>query len=261
MVFAQEEDLYNLENTRKFADYLYKSGQYQLAVNEYERALFLNPSNDTLKYLLVQSISEQGKPLQAIERTNNLFEARDLPTNMAKVQAHNLFLIKDFKQLNDLVKKNAYLSDEDKLAAAAYTELWQLDWNAATPMIQQLEILGYSNTPDLQDLLKRGQSLRYKSPALAVGLSALVPGLGKAYVGDWKDGLISLIIVSGTAWQSYRSFKRKGSDNFGGWFLGAVSIGFYGGNILGTNKAAKKYNNKLNGVIQHETEHHFLGHF
>ncbi len=50
-----QPDLFDAEHTRQFADYLYKSGQYDFAVEEYQRLVFLDPGSYTAKTGIIKS--------------------------------------------------------------------------------------------------------------------------------------------------------------------------------------------------------------
>ena len=58
---SQERDLFDQENSQKFASYLYESGQFELASEEFERVVFMNP-NDSLSILrLLKAYRNQKK--------------------------------------------------------------------------------------------------------------------------------------------------------------------------------------------------------
>jgi hypothetical protein len=111
-----------------------------------------------------------------------------------------------------------------------------------------------SRRTDLEKLIQKGQQQKLKKPWLATALSVPVPGLGKVYSGEWKDGIISLLFVGVNAWQAVRRFDKEGTDTFWGWIHGGFALGFYSGNIYGAHKAARRYNQKKIKQLQHETE-------
>ncbi|MEM7659009.1 MAG: hypothetical protein AAF399_22995, partial [Bacteroidota bacterium] len=79
-------------------------------------------------------------------------------------------------------------------------------------------------------------------PALAVGLSTLLPGSGRLYTNQWPDGLISFLLISGLSYASYRNFNRNGRSSALGWIYGGIALGFYAGNIYGSYHSAIRYN-------------------
>ena len=54
-VNAFGQNLYDLDHTKKYADFLFQSRQYKLAAMEFERLLFMEPENAGVKNQLVKS--------------------------------------------------------------------------------------------------------------------------------------------------------------------------------------------------------------
>ena len=74
------------------------------------------------------------------------------------------------------------------------------------------------------------------------------------YAGEWKDGVISLLLVGVNAWSAYRRFDREGLDTFWGWVQGGFAIGFYAGSIYGSHKAARRHNQQQFNRLKHDSE-------
>ncbi|MFB0908345.1 MAG: hypothetical protein QMB03_08735, partial [Spirosomataceae bacterium] len=74
-IVSAQQDLYNYENSRRFGEYLLKSGQFELATKEYERLVFLNSSNDTLKLNLLKAYRLNEKFETGILRAQQLYPA------------------------------------------------------------------------------------------------------------------------------------------------------------------------------------------
>ena len=79
-----------------------------------------------------------------------------------------------------------------------------------------------------------------KSPAVAVLLSAVLPGSGKIYAGRGVDGLSSALATGAPAFFSIRGFRRDGASSIRGWLEGSLSLGFYLGNLWGSAVAARQ---------------------
>jgi hypothetical protein len=92
-------------------------------------------------------------------------------------------------------------------------------------------------------------------------LSTAIPGLGKAYTGDWKDGIVSLIFTGGMAFQAVRKFNQFGANNYRPWVYTAIGSGFYLGNIYGSVKSAKNKNRKKINQLQHEASDLFNAYY
>jgi cellobiose phosphorylase len=96
--------------------------------------------------------------------------------------------------------------------------------------------------------------LHYKSPALAMAFSMVIPGSGKIYSGDWKDGLFAMLMIGSMTYESYVGFHTRGTRSVLGWVFAGLSVGFYGGNIYGSYHSAQRYNARQNLNIHNESE-------
>lgn len=83
-------------------------------------------------------------------------------------------------------------------------------------------------------LLNRYDALPRKSPLLAGALSAVVPGLGRVYIGRWQDGLVSFLLVGLSAVLSAQGFYEEGSHSVRGWIVGSAGALLYVGNVYGS---------------------------
>jgi len=85
-----------------------------------------------------------------------------------------------------------------------------------------------------RELIRRYQALPRKSPWLAGAMSAVIPGLGRVYIGRWPDGLMSFLLVGLTAGLSAQGFHEDWRDSVRGWVLGSVAALLYVGNVYGS---------------------------
>ena len=136
-----------------------------------------------------------------------------------------------------------------------YANLLEQKWPNARASIEAIPATEkIPRRTELEKLIKRGERSKKKNPWVATALSVPVPGLGKVYAGEWKDGLISLLFVGINTWQAYRRFDQEGIDTFWGWVHGGFALGFYTGNLYGSHKAARRQNQKKFNRLQHDTE-------
>jgi len=87
-----------------------------------------------------------------------------------------------------------------------------------------------------------------KSPLLAGVLSALVPGSGQAYAGNYRDGVAALLVnglfIAGTA-------VAIDQENYAtAAVVGGIGLPFYLGNIYGAANAANKWNVTLHRELR-----------
>ena len=86
----------------------------------------------------------------------------------------------------------------------------------------------------------QGWRIPYRSPALAGGLSAVLPGAGQAYVGRWGEAASAVLVNGLLVASAVQLYKREL------WFAaGAVTfleLGFYGGGIASAANGARRFN-------------------
>ncbi len=83
------------------------------------------------------------------------------------------------------------------------------------------------------------EKAKLKKPVVA-GMLAIIPGAGYLYSGHWQTAISSLFVNSLLFYATYSSFKVK---NYGIALLsGIFSMTFYVGNIIGSVRSSKRYN-------------------
>lgn len=259
-VFSQ--DLFSVENSKQFSEYLLKSGQFELASKELERLVFLEPNNDSLKLNLIKSYRLSKKIDLAISRTQQMYnEIYNLPYPMAIEYAKLLMEKRDWKASESFFNESKNISSDNKLLLGASVAIFDNSFKTAGTKLDKLEKKDNPLALEYVEIIKKGQKQGLKSPALAGILSTLLPGSGKFYSKNWKDGLISFVFISALSFNSYRNFNKHGVNNYRGWLNGGIATGFYLGNIYGSVKSAKDYNKKKINILQHEASNYFNTHY
>lgn len=257
--FAQNENIFNKESSVQYAQYLINSKQFDLAKQELERLSFLYPNDLDLKYELAK-IELYNKNYEAAERfISSLFNDLSIvPQNFAQLLGKILLLAKETDKLDTLLVKNIYLTQSEKMEFRIGKALQKKNLVLAN---QLLDSYGQENKNSVKSLIEEGQEIKHKSPALALALSAMVPGLGKVYTNRWKDGILSFITVGLLGYQSYVGFSEKGLNSAFGWVNGTLALGFYAGNLYGSYISAKKYNLKQEKTYQKDLEAYINNNF
>jgi TM2 domain-containing membrane protein YozV len=239
------QDLFDFQHSKSFADYLAKSGQFDVAQKEYERLVFVKPNDDSLKLALLRSYRLGGKFKEGIARGRALYQvSAEIPAKQAleigkmMVGANELDSAQRFWSMSKTIKP----IDVNLLETTVL--VLKNDFKTALANISKLDSNQSEIVEDYKNVLTMAMKDKYKSPALAGVLSAIVPGTGRFYSKDVKDGLVSLLFIGSTAFQAYRGFSKTGIKSPKGWGYGAVSFGFYLGGIYGAVKSAKGYNNR-----------------
>lgn len=259
---SQAQNIYNYENSLKFATYLYKTQQYNFAAKEYERLLFMRPENDTIKLQLMQIYRKANRFDFGIERSKTFYPELNLMPQAQALEFSKLLLqneaineAENFWQINSSLEKN------DKIVFQATALALQSKWQNSLDLLNQLENQQIPVVQEYQSVLHEAVSIKLKKPFVAASLSTIVPGLGKIYSKDWKDGLVAFLFVGSTAWQAYRGFNEKGTDSPYGWIFAAVGTGFYIGNIFGSARSARQYNHRIKHQTQDKIENIFYSNF
>jgi tetratricopeptide (TPR) repeat protein len=237
---------------RGFADHLFARGDYYRAIGEYERYLFLAPDapdRTGARLAIGRSYLAGGRAADAAAYFATLAATEPDPA-IAAAWSYQAGL--------------AYLADEDFVTAAGELEaaadglpgyrgraltlrgfaLAAADRDeeaVATLRLAAAEPDAGRLAPALADeLARRDELVAYRSPAAAGILSALLPGAGHAYVGDWGLGVTALAWNGVFAWGLYETIDAEL------WGLTAVlavlEALFYGGTVTGSIAAAHKFN-------------------
>jgi hypothetical protein len=251
------QNIYDLPNSMQFGDHLMKTGQYSLASEEYERIVFMNPGDDSTKQQLIRSYFLNKRYHRVLRRSDSLFSSPVIfPRLVAIDYSRSLIFLDNQELLDGFLHINKSLTDTDRLFMIMNRQLLSSEWKKA-----KLTYADLGGTPferSYEGIFASINNAKFKSPALAAGMSAILPGSGKFYTGEWKDGLVSLLFVSAFAVQAYRGYNDYGPNS--GFFIAYAGIGsvFYLSNIYGSHKSAKKYNEKIKQRIQHKVADSFI---
>jgi len=249
------QNLYDYTNSKLYAEYLFYSGEYKLAAEEYNRLVFLKPKNDTLKFGLLKSYRLSGDYDKCIFTSNQYLNDTILGENWKL----NEELSKCMLLKNKTLPVHALQFPKTKSDTLSLLN-FQISYAILNRKWNTLEnISNYENlmAEPLKKSIDLHTSAKYKNKWVAGLLSSIIPGFGKIYTGRWKDGLISLILIAGNTWQSYRGFHKFGIKSGYGWVFGGLASGFYLANIYGSSKSAIQYNENVDEKII-EPVHNYL---
>jgi hypothetical protein len=245
------QDLYNREHSLKYAEYLFSSQQYSLAAEEYERLVYFDNNDISIKFKLIKSYRLSGELNSGIRRLYSFYgKSIDSMPDLLAAEFVKLQLLTDSLSVAEkFLQQNSRLSSENKSVYQSCNLLLSGDYTRANLLAQESRRRNPAFPSGILNLTEKASKIKFKSPLLAGGFSAVVPGTGKFYTKNWADGFFSMLFVAGNTWQSYRGFKEHGIKSFYGWAFASLSASFYIGNIFGSVKAAKRYNkNKSNEI-------------
>lgn len=238
-----------------FANYLFNTQQYEFAAQEYLKLVYENPENQLLMNRALESFrlnedlsSGSFFSQEFLKKTGSDFP--DFYSEIVKIR-----ILQGRKILN------AEPPDENPEELLRYYESLLLDdmlaynWEGVTTNAEKIQ------DSKLYPFTRNLPVNSYKSPFLGAAMSTLLPGSGKFYAKRWKDGLTSFLFVGLTGFQSYLAFKKKGKESVYGWISGGLSLGFYLGNIYGSQKAVKTHNAKINETYRENLVNYYFSNY
>ncbi len=246
------QDIYDAANSKRYADYLFKSKEYSRAALEYERACYLDSQNWDAHFYLMKSYRKSEQAAKGLAHYQTIYF--QLPQNQISQFEHekniNLFTI----QPSFFITKTEKDSLDDLQYFKAPSILLTYNWKASQSYLISENYKEDKTLSKYYDNAVQGLNTNYKKPWLAGTMSTLVPGLGKVYTGNYKDGIIAFLVTGISAFQAVRGYNSKGLNS--GIFIlySGVFTGFYLGNIYGSVKSARQKNRKLNEAIDRKTK-------
>lgn len=247
------QNLFSKKNSLDFCEYLIEQELYKAAADELEKVNFLYPGDDRVKFLLLQSYRESENYTFGLKRAKELFSPT---TTIPKEIFDEYFMLLTLNGNIDSAKillNNNFKKKHEKGNYWVHINLLDKKWEKAGNTYNQLPDEYRNNC--YAPLIEQGNDIRYKSPFIAGGLSAIVPGAGKVYTGFWRDGLTAFFAVGITGWSSYTGFEKDGKSSLYGWFFGSIATIFYLSNIYGSAKSANYINYYHEEKIIREVHH------
>jgi TM2 domain-containing membrane protein YozV len=237
-------DFHSPQNIKKFADYLFCEGDYIRAVEQYSTVKNIFHS-DTINLKIILSYSNLNLHKQVFEFYLNeiFFEYEE---DAQKLYLKNTFLV-DSSVFHGELSTNSFPFEMDlavanyflKLRSFYFIETRSNEINKEV-LLEPFDVL---QRREVEPFINLSVNPDYKSPALAGILSAVIPGSGKMYVGEWGDGITSLLLTGLFAFLAYDNFKADHSTR--AWIFTGLGAFFYAGNIYGSVAAAQIFNARI----------------
>jgi len=239
-----------------FARSLMKDGKYDLAVIELERLIHFLPEDSKIRearYLIGLSYVLARRYEAAREVLLPLTESR-INDGIAE---KSLFLMgESYYQQGFYAEAGFYFEkalNEHPQHEIKGLSIFRLGW-MKMHMDKWEEASHYFGIVEESSFLHRkaqilaaesllGKDLPYKNPNAAGALGAIVPGLGHAYVGRYRDGGVAFLLNGLFIWASIEAFKSD--QNVLGGILSFLELGWYSGSVYSAVNATHKYNRRL----------------
>lgn len=247
-------DIFEARQLLSFADSLFNEEDYQNALHEYKRYLFLYPDipiATEVQFRIATCYRNAGNLSAAIAAYQSINDYQLIPKVQLKIAECYLFLEK-YPKTVEILKQFVNEHSSHKLApraefliGASYME--QQKWKLSSQAFRNISDAYPKSTfatvsRNLARSIMQVDNLPSRSPLLSGLMSTIVPGSGQTYSGRFSDGLYALMIItSTTAGTIYYISQERYNIAIP---LGVVSAIFYAGNIYGGIQAAKIFNNQ-----------------
>lgn len=214
----------------RYAEKLMKSREYFRAISEYRRLIHFFPESSHVpaaKVRIADAHLKGAQPGQAIA-----YLSPDVLQSLPSAHIGDALFVRGLAWL-ELEREMPYPLRRKSIGHALedFRKI-PTDWpkrDAVAKFIHALE-----QPPELPD----------KSPWLAGGLSAVIPGSGSFYVGRYAEGSLALFVNVLLIGATISSFEE---DQIAvGTVLGALALAFYGGSIYSAVNGAHKFNAAAN---------------
>jgi hypothetical protein len=236
---ANGQNLFDAAHSRQFASFLFNTRQFDQAAIEYERILFYD-QDDSIKFELLRSYRLAGQKTFALQRLHELYVPSSTMSPPIQIEAQKILRENDQKIHSG---EYTFAKSEFLSMSLAFETFNQQKWKRKPASLYSIP----ENTQNAAALafyqqLNQFSEEQWKNPWIAGGLSAIIPGAGRVYAGDWKNALVSVMFVGINSYQSIRGFRKNGIQSSSGWIFGTIAAGFYIGNIYGSAWTAKRKN-------------------
>jgi len=244
------------EKMMGFADSLFAQGDYYRAITEYERVLYHNAAGPLAKQARFQIANcyFKGDRLdQALERfraMNREYANEETGRKAYYMIGEVYYQKRDYSRAIDVYTQfiESYPGDEQVDAARiriGWAYLRQGKWREASEEFRKLppDSPLHVQAEGLAEGSETYPGIPTKSPALAGGLSAILPGAGQLYVNRPGDALVSFLLNGAFIWATVEAFHHD--NNVTGGILLFFESGWYLGNIYNAVNGANKYNRRM----------------
>lgn len=248
-------DVVEEEKLFRFADSLFKEGEYRAALAEYKRLIFLYPKGDRVdeaRYRIgacYQNLGMYHNAIAAYEAYLARYPRSPL-RERAKLNIAECYLLA--REREEAKRRFEFLisSGDEEVAIRARFLLGLMsveeeEWFEAARWFRSImKLYPHSEQASLAgsmyDLARRGASLKRRSPLKAALISALLPGMGQIYGGNLSRGL-KFMAAFGLSTASSMRYARKGHTTLA-VHMGLLAGAIYLWNIMDASDAAKEGN-------------------
>ncbi len=253
--------LFAADGDEDYARYLFQNGHYDEAARQY---LFLRykaakkadrPVENRYIYWMARSRLEAGSPETAESEFRRLLEAGPVsavaPDEVFAHYLRSLYFQRKFNETAFEAENSPYHRRSARIAEiAGWSHINAGNWEAASaafgaltsPGTFELNATDGERLRELAGMVNGRPDFRKKSPAAAAILSALLPGSGHAYAGNWSNAFGALLLNAIFGGLTAYSIHER-SWGYAAFF-GVLEAGWYAGNITSAWQEAILFNKR-----------------
>ena len=229
------------------AEHLFAQGNYDAAITEYKRFLFFQ-RDDTrvgeVYYNIGLAYRAQGLWTEAIaalrtatylatdSETKSEYQL-ELAVTLIATQNYDLARLELIKVT---MRTPSALHYRRALFLQAVAYIYQFRWEEARESLKN-----YTTDARLDTLLDAAADMPKKSIRVARILSAIFPGAGQTYVGDWRGGLNALVLNGALGFLTVDAVLDGYYIDAALW-TGLIFWRYYRGNTFRAGQAAEQFN-------------------
>jgi tetratricopeptide (TPR) repeat protein len=236
------------------ADWLLEQRNCHEAVTEYKRFVFFNPKGEKAAYafykmgLAYRSEHKWEEAVDALKTSILATEDPKIADERRIVLATTLIASGNYSLARlELLKVSETPLRPGSLYFYGIASLYMSDWDEARDAFGEFySRYAHGQMTDRAEEIERvlvSAESSHKSAGLARFLSAIIPGLGQTYAGDWRDGLNALVLNGLAIGLIANAIHRK--DYRDAALISSISIRYYTGNVYNAELDVRKYNESL----------------
>jgi len=238
------------------ADRYVREGNLDAAITEYYRHAYLHPDDESLSSVYTKlgiACRDAGLLQPALRAFSTAIEKSRSPIDRARVRIELALthLVFDQPLQSQLVMMRLLASPPgDSLlmmrahAIAGVACLLSHQWNEAPGYLRQWaggRPEAVAQTEQLIAIISDTSSIPHRSPTVAIIMSAIIPGLGQIYCGEYLDGLNSMALNGAMIFNMYSQIEQSR------WVaLGLVGLPLVSRYYMGNLEHAERYANEFN---------------
>ncbi len=228
-------------------DHFAKIGNYEAAITEYKRFIFFHPDSiqtATVYHKIGLAYREQGFWQEAIIAMRNAVSHAFEEDTKSEYQL-NLAVILLSSQNYDLARLELIKVSLRHPSGTLYQRalflqvvafIYQFRWEEAQALLKD-----YTADETLDNLLNIAINQPKKSARIARVLSAILPGTGQIYAGNWRGGLNAFLLNGALGFVAVDGILDQNYLDAFMWTY-YIFLRYYRGNVFRAGKAVDEFN-------------------